>query len=76
VILLLLLLLLVVVVVVVVVVVIVVVLLLLLLTALVLSLDGSSPFISTEKTNKNKNAKRNNTKNTVQIIQDSKYKYT
>jgi hypothetical protein len=45
-------------------------LLLLLLTAIELSLSGSSPYTSTDRTNKNIH-KRNNTKNTVQKIQNT-----
>jgi len=45
-------------------------LLLLLLTATELSLGGSSPYTSTDKTNKNIH-KGNNTKNTVQTIQNT-----
>jgi len=44
---------------------------LLLLTATELSLGASSPYTSTDKTNKINIHKRNNTKNTVQTIQNT-----
>ena len=50
-------------------------LLLLLLTAIELSLGGSSPYTSTDKTNKKK-CKRNNKKHSKNNTKHSKYKYT
>ena len=43
-----------------------------------MSLGGSSPYTSTDKTIKINRHKRNNTKNTVQTVQNTvnKYKYT
>jgi peptidoglycan hydrolase CwlO-like protein len=49
----------------------IIIIIIIIITAIELLLGGSSPYTSTDITNKNKYTKRNNTKNTVQTIQNT-----
>jgi len=56
---------------------IIIIIIILLFTAIEMSLGASSPYTSTDKTNKNKYThKRNNTKHSTNNTKHSKYKYT
>jgi len=48
-----------------------IIIIIIIIIAIEFSLGGSSPYTSTDKTNKNKYNKRNNTKNKVQPIQNT-----